>query len=79
MSLPKKIAAIAAPLAGVVLMIGAPAWAQSSTQPSSETSSATAPKSNVMSRMSEVKHEPGSATHAAKATKGSTDLTTGAK
>jgi len=79
MSLPKKIAALAAPMVGVVLMLGVPAWAQNSTQPSSETTSATVPKSNVMSKMSAVQHEPGSTTHTAKAAKSSTDLTTGAK
>lgn len=31
MNLPKKIAAMAAPIIGVVLMLGVPAWAQSST------------------------------------------------
>lgn len=79
MNLPKKIAAMAAPIIGVVLMLGVPAWAQSSTQPSNENASATPPKPNVTSKMSAVKHEPGSATHTAKATKSSTELTTGAK
>ena len=79
MSLPKKIAAMTAPITGVVLMFGVPAWAQSSTQPTSEAASAAAPKSNVMSKMSEVKHETGGAKHTAKAAKSSTDLTTSGK
>ncbi|MGO9401077.1 MAG: hypothetical protein ACLP19_25025 [Xanthobacteraceae bacterium] len=78
MSLPKKIAATAAPIVGVVLMLGVPASAQNA-QPPSETASATAPKSAVMPKMSAVKHEPGNATHAAKAAKTANDLTTGAK
>lgn len=78
MSLPKKIAAMAAPVVGVVLMLGLPASAQTA-QPSSETASATAPKSAAMSKMSAVKHEPGSATPTAKAAKTTSDLTTGAK
>jgi hypothetical protein len=78
MSLPKKIAATAVPVVGVVLMLGVPASAQTA-QPSSETASATAPQSIVRSKMSAVKHEPGSATHAAKAAKTASDLTTGAK
>jgi hypothetical protein len=79
MNLQKKIRAMAAPIVGVVLVLGVPAWAQSSTQPSSETASTTAPKSNVTSKMSAVKHEPGSAVHTAKAPKSSTELTTPAK
>lgn len=79
MNLPKKIAAVAAPIVGVVLMLGVPAWAQNAAQPSSDTAAANAPKSNVVRKMSAVKHEPGSATHTAKAPKGGTDLATGAK
>jgi hypothetical protein len=78
MSLPKKIAATAAPVVGVVLMLGVPASAQTA-QPSSETASATAPQSIVRSKTSAVKHEQGSAPHAAKAAKTASDLTTGAK
>jgi len=80
MNLPKKIAAVATPIVGVVLMLGVPAWAQSSAQPSGNMASPTAPKSDVIrKKMSADKHEPGSATHTAKAPKSGTDLKTDAK
>lgn len=62
MSLPKKIAAIAAPIAGIVLLLAIPAWAEDAPFRPSNSAGTTSPQKSIEKHHSWlIRHTPGHA------------------